>query len=366
MSLVWRWASLPALVLCLASVAAAADGLDQTGNPGLKSAGPLAFGPKGVLFVGDPMGAQIVAIGLPAGESTAIGADFKLENLADKLGGVLGIPGTDVAIKDVAVDPASKVAYVSCARGQAPDAEPAIVTVDGKGNLKVLATDKVQYAKVALASAPPANATAGKGGKGGSARQLAITDLAFVDGKLFIAGMSNEEFNSSLRSIEFPFKAADTTTSVEILHTAHNAAIETRSPVRTFVPFNVGGQPQILAAYQCTPLVTFPVSGLKSGTKIRGTTVAELGNRNTPLDMITYEKEGKQYLLLANQARGVMKISTDGIDKSNLTAPVTGGGVAGLKYDTIAALEGTTQLDKLGTNNALVLAKGTLSAVALP
>ncbi|NJN00639.1 MAG: hypothetical protein HC793_03280 [Aquincola sp.] len=80
----------PALVLGLAAVAAAADGLDQTGKPDLKSAGPLAFGPKGVLFVGDPIGAQIVAIGLPAGETTPIGGDFKLEGLADKLGGVLG------------------------------------------------------------------------------------------------------------------------------------------------------------------------------------------------------------------------------------------------------------------------------------
>lgn len=358
------WATLPALVLGLAAVAAAADGLDQTGKPDLKSAGPLAFGPKGVLFVGDPIGAQIVAIGLPASETTPIGGDFKLEGLADKLGGVLGIPGTDVRINDIAVDPASKVAYISCARGQQPSAEAAIVTCDGKGNLKVLALDKVQYAKVALTNVPDANA-AGKG-KGGSPRQQAITDLAFVDGKLFIAGLSNEEFASKLRSVEFPFKAADTGASVEILHTAHNAAIETRSPVRTFVPFNVGGQPQILAAYTCTPLVTFPVADLKAGTKVRGKTVAELGNQNQPLDMISYEQGGKTYVLLANSSRGVMKITTDAIEKQNLTEAVRGGGKAGLAYDTIAALDGTTQLDKLGTDKALVLTKGTLSAVALP
>ncbi len=364
MSFVLRWATLPALVLCVAAVAAAAEGLDQTGNPGLKSAGPLAVGPKGVLFIGDPLGAQIVAIALPAGETTPIGADFKLEGLADKLGGVLGIPGGEVRINDVAVDPGTKVAYVSCARGTEPSAEAAIVSVDGKGNLKLVALDNVQHAKIALANAP--TETASKGGRP-SARQQAITDLAYVDGKLFIAGLSNEEFASKLRSVEFPFKGVDTGASVEILHTAHGAAIETRSPVRTFVPFNVGGEPQILAAYTCTPLVTFPVKTLKAGEKVRGRTIAELGNRNTPLDMITYEKEGKQYLLMANSARGVMKISTDGVDSQNLTAPVTGGGVAGLKYDTIAALDGTTQLDKLGPNNALVLSKtGTLQTVALP
>src|SRR5688572_4274041 len=125
MSYLLRWATLPALVLALASVAAAAEGLDKTGNPELKSAGPLAVGRKGVRFVGDPLGARVVAIGLPAGETTPIGADFKLEGLADKLGGVLGIPGSEVQINDIVVDPGTKVAYISCARGKTPSAEPA-------------------------------------------------------------------------------------------------------------------------------------------------------------------------------------------------------------------------------------------------
>ena len=46
----------------------------------------------------------------------------------------------------------------------------------------------------------------------------------------------------------------------------------------------------------------------------KGKTIAELGNRNKPLDMISYKKEGKDYLLMANSSRGVMKISTENID----------------------------------------------------
>jgi hypothetical protein len=363
MSRIFRWAGLPAVVLGLAAMASAQTGLDQTGKPDIKSAGPLAFGPKGVLFAGDPQGAQIFAIGVGTAPSTPIGGDFKLEGVDGKVAGLLGTAAADTKIVDVAVEPGTNVAYLSVSRGSGPSAEPAIVRVDGKGNVTALPLDKVQYSKITIANAPAADA---KNKKGQSLRMTAITDLAFVDGKLFIAGMSNEEFASKLRSVEFPFKSADTGTSVEILHTAHGAAIETRSPVRTFVPFNVGGQPQILAAYTCTPLVTFPVSSLQAGKKVRGTTIAELGNGNNPLDMIVYEKGGKQYLLLANDRRGVMKITTDGIDKQNLTEAVTGGGKAGLPYETIASLEGTEQLDKLGTTNALVLSKGTLSAVALP
>ena len=52
-------------VLCLTAVAAfaanATAGL-QPGKATIKSAGPLAFGPDGVLFVGDTLGATVVAL----------------------------------------------------------------------------------------------------------------------------------------------------------------------------------------------------------------------------------------------------------------------------------------------------------------
>jgi hypothetical protein len=367
MSHTFRLCSLTAGLLALAvgMASAAPAGLDQTGKPDLKSAGPLAFGPKGVLFVGDPQGAQIFAIDVGTAPSNPIGPGFKLEGADAKIAALLGTKADDISINDMVVEPGTNIAYVSVSRGKGPTAEPAIVRVDGKGNVTALPLDKVAHAKITISNAPP-EAPSAKGGKV-PARQQSITDLGYVDGKLFIAGLSNEEFASKLRSVEFPFKAADTGASVEIIHTAHNAAVETRSPVRTFVPFNVGGEPQILAAYTCTPLVTFPVSSLKPGQKVRGKTVAELGNRNNPLDMIVYEKDGKQFLLLSNSARGVMKISTESIDKQPaLTEPVTGGGKAGLPYETVENLTEVVQLDKLNNANALVLAKGTIQAVPLP
>jgi len=366
MSLSFRFcctfAALLALTVGVASAAPA--GLDQTGKPDLKSAGAMAFGPKGVLFVGDPQGAQIFAIDVGMAPNNPIGPNFKLEGADAKIAALLGTKADDITINDVVVEPGTNVAYVSVSRGKGPTAEPAIVRVDGKGNITALPLDKVAYAKISIANAP-ADSPAGKGKA--SPRSQSITDLGFVDGKLFIAGLSNEEFASKLRSVEFPFKSADTGASVEIIHTAHNAAVETRAPVRTFVPFNVGGQPQILAAYTCTPLVTFPISDLKAGQKIRGKTVAELGNRNTPIDMIVYEKDGKQFLLLSNTARGVMKISTDSIDKQPaLTEAVKDGGKAGLPYETVESLKDVEQLDKVCNANALVLAKGKLEVVPLP
>ena len=66
----------------------------------------------------------------------------------------------------------------------------------------------------------------------------------------------------------YPFAAAaDHGTSVEIFHGNHNA-IETRSPITSFVPYTVGNQPHIIGGYTCTPLVKFPISDLKAGDKV--------------------------------------------------------------------------------------------------
>src|SRR5262249_40430527 len=147
--------------------------------------------------------------------------------------------------------------------------------------------------------------------KGGSPRSQSITDLAYTDGRLFLAGLSNEEFSSRLLAIPFPFENSVDGAAVEIYHGSHGR-FETPSPVRTVVAYQIHNEPYLLAAYTCTPLVKVPVAQLKAGAHVKGTTIAELGNRNNPLDMVVYQKGGKDYLLLANSSRGVMKITTDG------------------------------------------------------
>ena len=103
---------------------------------------------------------------------------------------------------------------------------------------------------------------------------------------------------------------------------------------------------------------------------IKGKTVAELGNRNKPLDMIVYQKDGKDYLLLANNSRGIMKISTDQIEKvEGIVAPVPGGGQKGLPYETIKDWTGVDQLDRLDPQNALVVRRtesGSLNLESMP
>ena len=155
-----------------------------------------------------------------------------------------------------------------------------------------------------------------------AAQRSRSTDLAYVDGRLFLAGLSNEEFSSRLLAIPFPFTEAPDGASVEIYHGSHGR-LETRSPIRTFVAYKINGEPHLLAAYTCTPLVKVPVADLKAGAHVKGKTIAELGNHNVPLDMVVYQKDGKDYILMANSSRGVMKIPTDGADSRdpNHSAP---------------------------------------------
>ena len=291
----------------------------KEGKPAFKSMGPLAFGPDGILFIGDTKSAAITAVATgETGEATAQLAKageakaLKVEGINQKVAALLGTSADQVLIDDMAVNPASRNVYLAVSRGRGPDAVPVLVRVKADGKPEVVSLDNVKFSRADLPNAP-ADGVVGQGQRQSNPRQEAITDLAFFQDRVIIAGLSNEEFASTLRAVPFPFQNIGNGTSVEIYHGAHGK-FETRSPVRTLVPLNIGNDPHIVAAYTCTPLVQFPVKALEPGAKIKGKTIAELGNRNRPLDMIVYEKGGKEYLLLANSSRGVMKISTDGID----------------------------------------------------
>ena len=52
----------------------------------------------------------------------------------------------------------------------------------------------------------------------------------------------------------------------------------------------IDNTPHLIAGYLCTPLVKFPLASLKPGAKIVGMMIAQLGNRNRPLDMVLYKK----------------------------------------------------------------------------
>lgn len=346
---------LTAAMIASSSAANLTDGMAK-GTPELKSVGPVTFAPQGILLVGDPQGAAIYAF---ATADAAVGAakpGVIVEQLEEKVAGLLGTTPKEILIHDMAVNPETGNTFLTVSRGKGPDARPVIVKVDSAGSLGELVLKDILFSKAAIPNAPEA--------KG---RQDVTTDLQFAGGQVIVAGLSNEEFASKLRTIPFPFGTVGNGTSVEIFHGAHGK-FETKSPIRTLALFDIGGEPNVLAAYTCTPLVKFPISDLKSGAKIKGTTVAELGNHNKPLDMVVYQKDGKDYLLMANSDRGVMKVDLANVATADsITEKIAN--TAGLPYETIKDVRGVEQLDRLDKDHALVLIKsegGSYSLKAIP
>jgi len=318
------------------------------GKVDLKSAGALAFGPDGVLFVGDSIGGAVVALDTKD-RTPAHGVKIDVNGIDQKIAALVGVTSDQIMINDVAVNPISKNAYVSASRGRGPDAIPLVVRVEPSGTVTPLALDNIAHASVSLADVPASNPAARQ-----NARTTTITDMAFVNGNLLVAGMSNEEWSSALRSIPYPFNAAAKGTQLQIWHASHGR-YETEAPVRTFVPYTMAGQQYVLAAYTCTPLVKIPMSDLKPGAQVKGVTIADLGAGNQPLDMVPYKKDGHEYILIANTSFGVVKLHADTLGTDKPIDSPTVVNVAGAPYDKIATLTNVQHLAQIDETSALVV-----------
>ncbi len=322
------------------------DGLENNSIE-LASAGPLTFTPRGILMVGDPQAATVYAIDTEESATDAAAA-YDIADLRSLLQDTLG--SKQVEVVDLAVHPKTKSVYCSLTA----DGKAALVRINADGQCQRMNLDKVLSSKIVLPN-PPEDKLVGEGRRQRNPRLESITDLAFTGSRLYVSGLSADDSPSTVLEFEFPFHERSRAFRTEIFHAAHGR-VEDSSAIRSFIPINIGGEPSLLAGFTCTPLVQFPVQASEQPQKLRGKTIAELGNRNRPLDMVLYEKEGTQYLLIANSARGVMKLATDNIEQQDgLTEPVKGGASAGLPYETIDSLEGVTQLDKLDDSHAVVL-----------
>ncbi len=345
------------IVLALTATAALQNGAGApltAGKVQLVSAGPMTFGPAGILFVGDSLGAAVVAIDTADTKAPATPVKINVEGIDAKIAALVGITPDQIVINNVAVNPISRNVYVSASRGRGPDAAALIAKVDASNTVSMLSLDNARHASVSLADAPAANASARQ-----NPRLQTITGMAWVNNNLMIAGLSNEEWSSALRSIPYPFRTTAKASTVQIWHSAHGR-YETESPVRTFVPYTMGGQQYILAAYTCTPLVKIPVSQLTPGTKVKGQVIADLGAGNQPLDMVPYVKDGHNYILVANSSFGVYKLKADNIETYRTIVEPERTTVAGVPFDKVPALNNTVQhLSAFDNNNVLVLSAKT-------
>jgi hypothetical protein len=326
------------------------------GTPDLKSAGALAFGPDGTLFVGDSRSGAVFAIALDDRSPDPKRADVSIDNLEKRLGTLLSIAPDQVVIKDMVVNPATQHMFFSVARGRAADAAPAIVQSTLTGDLTIVPLENIRFSKLALADSPT---EAAKTPWGASSRSMAITDLSFTNGELLIAGLSNEQFASTFRRAKFPFTAGTRATTLEIFHTSHGK-YETAAPIETFLPLTVKGKPALLAGYGCAPLAVFDMADLEAKKHVRGVTVAEIGGGNRPSDMVAVESNGKKLVVIANSARTLMSMRTTDIDKSEpvTTEATFQNPILGTPYISLPFV-GVMQLDVLNPEHIILVLRDT-------
>ncbi len=341
------------LGLCFTTVLFAEETLKSgfvKGNPEIKSINALSFGPEGILFIGDSENAMVFALDTEDEMLNNEKADYNVESFDEKIAGLMGTTVDNITINDIAINPISKSIYVAVTHS---NGTPALLKLVDNETMEPVNLTNVSYSGQSLDKAVAADA---KDGRGRSLRMWAISDLNYANGKVMLTGLSNQEFGSTFRSMSFPFNKNEEMSSLEIYHAAHGR-YETDSPVKSFTTAQMDGKDYIVASYTCTPLVVFPASDLKPGKHVKGRTVAELGNWNTPLDMIIMEKENESYLLMANSARAVMKIKISNVAdfSGSLTERVEErSGTAGVEFIALPFVN-VQQLEKLDDQRFVML-----------
>jgi hypothetical protein len=305
----------------------------QSGASGpLRSAGVLTFGPGNVLFVGDITGAKIHAFVLRDKDLTSqtdiISGNFHnfegrdhVQGLDQKLAALFGTTIDKIVVNDMAVHQPTEQIFISVERGRGADAIPAIVKVN-HGQLEVLELDSIPHSEVSLPNEPDAKAML----EFEPQDVYAITDVKYYNGEVFVTGITNQRFASTLHRIPYPFNSSMATCTVEIWHPVHGE-FETRAPIIRQVIRELNGEPYLFAVYGCTPLVRFPLSALKDGAHVRGDLIGELGYGANPLDMLTFTSpaDSKDYLLVTIDTRSAAQIAV--ADLASAPPQPTGGGI---------------------------------------
>lgn len=358
MTSVFKSVGVGALMLTTATVAYA----DATP---LRSAGALAFDSANTLFVGDGKAGIVHAFGLADSQLTDQSA-YELgraktfegrtifENINAEIGAILGIPADAVQINDLVVHKPTGQIFLSVHRGLGPDADAIILRVN-QGDIELVDLTQAEHMTQDIGAIAEDEAIE----FGRSLYALSITDIDYHNGEIFVAGVSNEEFDSTLRRISYPFDGDVAASNIEIWHAVH-AQWETRAPIITQSIAELDGVATLIALYGCTPVVRIPLTDLVDGEQVRGTMIAELGYGNSPVDTVVYTNAwtGTQNVLVTNTHRSAASYTLDTLASAE-AMPYGEGvqplfGIGGAEYTPIP-ISGVVHLDTIDDTWAVTI-----------
>jgi len=282
------------------------------------SATVLEFAESNTLFVADSDSGQIFAYQLPDIAPATRSESYNLEGAGTSIAALLNVAPTDVNYHDIAIHPRSKEAFISVSYLQGKQKRAALIKANQKGHIEKVNLSQFKHTVKALTDTAEEAVTFWRDIP---ATTLAITDLDYVNGTLYVSSLSTGEFASTLRKVDYPFTDKDTRSQIEIYHTVHNQT-ETRAPIRAMEVLNLNGVETVVAAYTCTPLVTISTAQLSDGAHVKGKTIAELGYGNTPLDVIHFTatdhtQQQEDFVLVVNKERSADLIRVADLTEAN-------------------------------------------------
>ncbi|MEM6385609.1 MAG: hypothetical protein AAF718_05155 [Pseudomonadota bacterium] len=298
----------------LAATSLAGAAVAQDTNLDLQFAGALEFTDDGTLFVGDNYQGAIYAFDMSDAVAPAQVAPVNIGDIDVKIADVLGVPKSALAINDMAVHPISAEILVSVTRIGNFESAPAVVSINQGGAISILDLASFASQKQMLDHFPDQETTFRPRGLGqmpplvrdeakGNIKlaSLAIMDMEFHGGELFVSGVAFDNFLSTLRRISYPFDGTQEAANVEMYHISHDQ-YETRAPIRAMSIHEIDGKPQLVAAYTCSPIVLIDLEEIVDGAKISARTLMDYGN-GQPLDMVSYTLNGEETLFLTSNSR---------------------------------------------------------------
>src|SRR5438105_2856016 len=90
----------------------------------------IKFSPDNVLFIGDSKGASVYAYELGPAAAASESRAFSLQHIDQKIADLLGVSVDQITVRDLAVHPATREAYIAVHRGHGAQAIPVIVRVN--------------------------------------------------------------------------------------------------------------------------------------------------------------------------------------------------------------------------------------------
>lgn len=290
----------------------------------IKFAGALEFADDGTLFVGDNYNGAIYAFEMPANPGPEQIMPSSIANIDAKIAELLGVGAQSIELNDMASHPVSHDLFISVTRIGGSASQPALIQVTPDQQVSLVDLAAFDFTKQTLAEFPESETTFKPRGQGplpplprdvakGSIplSSLAIMDMEYYEGELFVAGVAHDNFLSSLRRMAYPFDGSQGIANVEMYHITHDQ-YESRAPIRAMSVQEIDGKPQLVAAYTCSPIVLVPLEVIEDGAKISANTIMDYGN-GQPLDMIPFELQGQSMLFVTNDSRSPQVIPVAGL-----------------------------------------------------